>query len=146
MVDHFTLSQYTSLLNSSSTRKYYVNFHSKISGQHVIGVINSVLIKTTRKILLRCLNFATQNCFHSFARHHSNRLIGPDRWANLQNEQTKPPERAEFLGLWKLPYWPIRLMRNAPNQPPERADQTCRTSTTLSPWIRIIAQVIIQER
>ena len=66
----------------------------------------------------------------------SDRLIGRDRWVmkqpirNERNFRGTASEQAEFRLKGNYPNWPIRLMKNAPNKPPERADQTSRTRRT----------------
>ena len=70
-----------SLLNSSSTRVYYESFYKKISAQHVIVVINSVLIKTTDDYVL-LLEFHSKELYSGAKRC----LRTPDRPRSVKNE------------------------------------------------------------
>ena len=96
------------------------NLHSKIFAQLVIGFRNSVSIKRTRLIFHLLLEFR-YNKLYSATKRVSDRVIGRNRSGMKQpirNDTSSSP--------WN---WPIRLMRNAPDQPPELADEIDENSS-----------------
>ena len=144
MVDHFTKSQYASLLNLSSTQVNYKNFHSKISAQHVITVMNSILLEPLRRafffpwILLQRLCQRCKTLSLHLNGHDRSGMKQPIR--NNRNFRGTPPTNHQneqnFCGNYRIgqfDYWKMPKT-SLQNEQTKLSDQIFRTSKILSPW------------